>query len=221
MLPENNLLTCRACPRLVAFRESVAAARRKQYRDWDYWGRPVPGYGDDQAEWMIVGLAPAAHGGNRTGRVFTGDKSASFLFKHLYLAGLSSLPDSISRDDGLHLYGGYITAVLKCVPPQDRPLAAELAKCRPWFTRELENHPQVKLILALGRIAFNGILDYYRSRFPIKKRDYPFRHGGELRLPDGKILLSSYHPSPRNVNTRRLTSEMFSSVLSRCKEGLC
>jgi len=219
--PETNLLTCRACPRLVAFRESVATAKRKQYADWTYWGKPVPGYGDRQATWMIVGLAPAAHGGNRTGRVFTGDKSASFLFKHLFQSGLSNLPDSIERNDGLILRQGYMTAVLKCVPPQDKPQAVELAQCRPYFTRELETLTNVKLILALGRIAFNGVLTYYQTRFPIKKRDFPFQHDGINELPDGKVLVSSYHPSPRNVNTHRLTSEMFLSVLARCKEVIC
>ncbi len=221
LLNNQELLNCRTCPRLVEFREAVARKKRKQYQDWDYWGKPVPGYGDPDATWMIVGLAPAAHGGNRTGRVFTGDKSATFLFQHLAKVGLSNLPDSVTRDDGLILNQGYMTAVLKCVPPKDRPQAQELKQCRPYFTQELENLPRLKLILALGRIAHNGILDYYRSITNIKKRNFPFTHGGEVQLPDGRRLISSYHPSPRNVNTGRLTSPMFLTILSRCKEVLC
>ncbi len=213
-----EVVRCRACPRIVEFRETIAAQKRKQYQDWEYWGKPVPGYGQKDAKWMIVGLAPAAHGGNRTGRVFTGDKSATFLFRHLHKAGLSNLADSRSRDDGLILKNGYITAVLKCVPPQDKPKADELANCRPYFTRELEALQDVKLILALGRIAFDGILKYYQTGFEIKKKDFPFGHGHEFDLPDGRRLISAYHPSPRNVNTGRLTSGMFLDILNRCKE---
>ncbi|NOZ04429.1 MAG: uracil-DNA glycosylase [FCB group bacterium] len=211
------IVHCTKCPRLVAFRTRIAKEKRKQYRDWEYWGRPVTGYGSPDARLLIVGLAPAAHGGNRTGRVFTGDKSAEFLMRCLYAVGLASQPTSTRRDDGLVLNRGYMTPVLRCVPPGDKPTARELANCRPYFQSELQLLSDIKVILALGGIAFKSCLKYFQSIFPITLKDYPFQHNVHYRMPDGKRLVGSYHPSPRNVNTKRLTYEMMVDMLETVK----
>ncbi len=183
----------------------------------DYWGKPVPGYGDPDAGLMIVGLAPAAHGGNRTGRVFTGDKSAEFLMGCLYEAGLSNQPSSIRRGDGLQLIGGYMTPVLKCVPPQDKPTAEELSNCFTYFEQELAELKSLKVILALGKVAFDSCLKVFHAKSPIVKKNYPFGHGNWHKMPGGPPLVSSFHPSPRNVNTKRLSQEMMVSLLLSIK----
>ncbi len=202
------------------FRTKVAKEKRKQFRDWTYWGKPIPGYGDPKGELLLVGLAPAAHGGNRTARVFTGDKSADFLVNCLHAEGLSNQPNSDALDDGLELNNTFMTPVLKCVPPQDKPTAAELQNCAPFFRKEMELLTQVKVILALGKIGFDGCLKYFRHDFDLKMKDYPFGHDKRYVLPNGMILWGCYHPSPRNVNTGRMNFEMMTQLLRKIKKTL-
>jgi uracil-DNA glycosylase family 4 len=204
----------------VDFRTKVAREKRKQFRDWTYWGKPIPGYGDPKGELLLVGLAPAAHGGNRTARVFTGDKSAEFLVNCLHAEGLSNQPNSDALDDGLELKNTFMTPVLKCVPPQDKPTAAELQNCAPFFRKEMELLTQVKVILALGKIGFDGCLKYFRHDFDLKMKDYPFGHDKQYVLPNGMILWGCYHPSPRNVNTGRMNFEMMTQLLRKIKRTL-
>lgn len=212
-----SIIACMRCRRLVEFRESVAEAKRKQFIDWDYWGKPVPGFGDPEAKLLLIGLAPAAHGGNRTGRVFTGDKSADFLMRCLYDVGLANQPNSDSRDDGLELHKTYMTPVLKCVPPQDKPRSDELSNCFPFLEEELAILSNSSCLLALGKIAFDGCLRYLRMRYKFKKKDYPFGHGNSYQFKSGVRLVSAYHPSPRNVNTGRLTYEAMIELLEKVK----
>jgi uracil-DNA glycosylase family 4 len=208
-----EVVSCNSCQRIVEFRTRIANEKRKQFIDWTYWGKGVPGYGDINGELLLVGLAPAAHGGNRTARVFTGDKSADFLIMCLYEAGLANQPNSDSLDDGLELFNTFMTPVLKCVPPQDKPTAEELKNCSSFFNREIELLKNVKVILALGKIGFDGCLKYYRQFYDFKMKDYPFGHDVSYILPNGIILKGSYHPSPRNVNTGRLNKEMMLKLL--------
>ena len=215
-----KVVSCEACPRIVDFRTKVASQKRKQFKDWTYWGKPIPGYGDSNAELLLVGLAPAAHGGNRTSRVFTGDKSADFLVRCLYLEGIANQPNSDSLDDGLVLKNAFMTPILKCVPPHDKPTAKELHNCADFFSAEMEILKQVKVILALGKIGFDGCLKYFRRDFNLKLKDYPFGHNKKYVLPNGKILWGSYHPSPRNVNTGRINVEMMTSLLKNVKKVL-
>ena len=215
-----KVVSCEACPRIVDFRTKVASQKRKQFKDWTYWGKPIPGYGDSNAELLLVGLAPAAHGGNRTSRVFTGDKSADFLVRCLYLEGIANQPNSDSLDDGLVLQNAFMTPILKCVPPQDKPTAKELHNCADFFSAEMEILKQVKVILALGKIGFDGCLKYFRRDFNLKLKYYPFGHNKKYVLPNGKILWGSYHPSPRNVNTGRINVEMMTSLLKNVKKVL-
>ena len=210
----HEVVNCTTCPRIVDFRTKVAKEKRKQYMDWTYWGRGVPGYGDPNAELLLVGLAPAAHGGNRTARVFTGDKSADFLVMCLHEAGLANQPNSDALDDGLELYNTFMTPVLKCVPPQDKPTAEELRNCSTYFNREMDLLENVKVILALGKIGCDGCLRYFRQFFELKMKDFPFGHDVTYTLPNGIIMKGSYHPSPRNVNTGRLNKEMMLKLLN-------
>ncbi len=205
-----ELVNCRKCPRLVAWREQVAQQKRRAYREWEYWGRPVPGFGDAAARLVIVGLAPGAHGSNRTGRMFTGDASGDFLYPALYRAGFATQPWATHSQDGLELRGVYITAVCRCVPPQNRPLGEELENCLPYLQRELEIL-QPEGIVALGRIAFEQVLRLAGCRLT----DYPFAHGAKYSLPGlpwSPWLLASYHPSQQNTRTGRLTAEMFDAI---------
>ncbi|HIA60974.1 MAG TPA: uracil-DNA glycosylase [Pelagibacterales bacterium] len=224
---KNNLITlnhkiikCKKCDRLVKFRSKIAKEKRKQFINETYWGKPVTGYGDPNAQLLIIGLAPAAHGGNRTGRVFTGDRSADFLFKCLFKAKLSNQPNSDYRDDGLKLYNTYLTPALKCVPPGDKPTSTELRTCFIYLRAEFNLLSNVNTILALGKIAFDACLNFYKENFPIKNKDYVFSHGGRFRLPDNKILIGSYHPSPRNVNTRRIDISKMILLLEEVKKIL-
>ena len=192
------------------------------YREWDYWGKPVPSFGDPRAELLILGLAPAAHGANRTGRMFTGDRSGEFLYRGLYEAGLASQPESRRRDDGLELRNCYITAALRCAPPQNKPLPRELANCQPYLERELEFLERVRAVLALGRIAFDAYLRVVARRrdFPPRAK-FPFAHGASYALPGGlPRLFASYHPSQQNTQTGRLTREMFGKVLADIRRYL-
>ena len=216
---EHEIIGCRKCERLVAFREKIALQKRKSFIDWNYWGKPVPGYGNPNARMMILGLAPAAHGGNRTGRVFTGDKSADFLFKCLYHVGLANQPNSDHRNDGLKL-DGYITPAIKCVPPGDKPTAEEKDNCEPFLADEFKLLSRLKVVLGLGKIGFDSCLKFVRKTHPFKMKDYKFGHGVRYELPNGLTLFGAFHPSPRNVNTGRLSFEMMIHFLEKVKKEL-
>lgn len=209
-----EIIHCRKCPRLVEYLEKIAREKRRSFRDWEYWGRPVPGFGDPQAKLLILGLAPAAHGGNRTGRVFTGDRSGDFLYKALYNAGFANQPSSTKRNDGLKLKDAYIAAVVRCAPPANKPLPSELANCRPYFERELQVI-RPRAVLALGSIAMRAYLGGLKEKGEIKSlAAFPFRHGVRYKLPgDLPRLFASYHPSQQNTFTGKLTKAMLARVL--------
>jgi uracil-DNA glycosylase family 4 len=205
-----EIVGCRLCPRLVAWRELVARERRASFADQDYWGRPVPGFGDPAARIAVVGLAPAAHGANRTGRVFTGDRSGDWLFAAMYRAGLASQPTSVSADDGLSLTDAYISAAVRCAPPRNKPTPEERTNCLPYLRRELALLDRVKVILVLGQFAYQVVA----SELRVRPRP-TFGHGTEVVAPDGRVLLCSYHPSQQNTFTGVLTVPMFDAVFSR------
>lgn len=210
-LLEEQLLNCRACPRLVEWRETIAAQKRRAYREQEYWGRPVPGFGDRHAAVLVVGLAPGAHGSNRTGRMFTGDASGDFLYPALYRAGFANQPVATARDDGLALKGLFISAICRCAPPGNKPALAEIETCLPYLEREIDLlAPQG--IVCLGRLAFDWVLKIYRSRgAEIPAR--PFEHAGLYDLgAQAPWLVASYHPSRQNTQTGRLTANMFDQV---------
>lgn len=209
-----KIVTCRKCPRLVRYREKIAREKRKAFREWDYWGKPVSGFGDPRAKLLILGLAPAAHGANRTGRMFTGDRSGDFLYKALYRAGFANQPTSVNRDDGLKLEGAYITATLRCAPPANKPLPAELSNCRPYLERELELL-RPRAVLALGAIAMRAYLALLRERGELPSNSAnSFRHGASYDLGPGlPRLFVSYHPSQQNTFTGKLTEAMLARVL--------
>jgi uracil-DNA glycosylase family 4 len=215
-----EIISCYKCPRLVAWREEVARIKRKAYRDQEYWGKPVPGFGDPEARILVVGLAPGAHGSNRTGRNFTGDASGGFLYPALYRAGLANQPTAISQDDGLRLKDVYLAASARCVPPDNKPTREELDNCQPYLERDLEIL-QPKVIICLGRIAFERVMRLYSLRNP----DWKFGHGALFKLntdsPNAsRWLLCSYHPSQQNTLTGRLTVEMFDAIWAKAKELL-
>lgn len=207
-----QITACRLCPRLVAWREQVGLEKRAAYRDWDYWARPVPGFGDPAAPILIFGLAPGAHGSNRTGRPFTGDASGDFLYPALYRAGLTNQARSVRRGDGLALTNAYITASVRCAPPGNKPGPEEIKACAKWTDLELELLPNLRVYLALGRIAHDALLDHHG----LSRSKHPFAHGSEYAI-GGRILLSSYHVSRQNTNTGKLTEVMFDGVLRRAK----
>ena len=207
-----EIISCRKCARLVAWREEVAQTKRKAYRDHDYWGKPVPGFGDPKARVFVVGLAPGAHGSNRTGRQFTGDASGSFLYPALYRAGFANQPESTSRNDGLTLTDMYIAAVCRCAPPDNKPLPEEISNCQPYLERELELI-QPRVIVALGRIAFESVLRIYSLR----SSNMIFGHGISAQLPNGIWLICSYHPSQQNTQTGKLTVAMFDAIWQQAK----
>ncbi len=224
---QREMIACRACPRLVEWREETARVKRRAYMDWDYWGKPIPGFGDPAARLLLVGLAPGAHGANRTGRSFTGDGSGKFLFAALHRQGYANQPTSEHRDDGLALTDCYITGPLRCVPPQNRPTAEELATCRPFFVREMTLLPNTQGIVCLGGIAFDQTLRLLRDSGLDVPR-WKFAHGAEFELQTGGSellsrdsevvhILGCYHPSLQNTNTGRLTPEMMDDVLVRAK----
>ncbi len=211
-----EVVECRRCPRLVAYRENIAREKKRAYRDWEYWGKPVPGFGDPHARVLIMGLAPGAHGSNRTGRPFTGDSSGKFMYPVLYETGFASQATSISRDDGMGLTNLYITAAVRCAPPDNKPLPQELAECSRFLDRELDGLKDVKVIVALGKIGFDAYLNYVKRRGSVtSKKDYIFKHGASYQMPDGKVLLASYHPSNQNTATGKLTREMFVEIFKR------
>ena len=215
-----SIIHCRKCERLVNFREKIAKEKRKQYIDQSYWGKPITGYGDEKAKLLMVGLAPAAHGGNRTGRVFTGDKSADFLFSCLYKTGFANQPNSTNKNDGLVLKNMYLTTALKCVPPEDKPTSKELKTCFNYFNEEISYLKNVSIIVALGKIGYDACLNYYKQYYEIKNKDFIFSHGSKNILPDNKLLIGSYHPSPRNVNTGRINQNKMVKLLNSIKEIL-
>ncbi len=206
---ESEIVQCRICPRLVAWREQVAREKRRAYRDQEYWGKPVPGFGDPNARLLIVGLAPGAHGSNRTGRMFTGDASGDFLYPALYRAGFASSPKTINRDDGLTLNNIFITAVCRCAPPDNKPSREEITACLPYIREEMSLLPNLKGIVALGSIAFNETLNLLGK----KHNNLTFGHGSLFDFGNGlPWLLASYHPSRQNTQTGRLTTDMFDRI---------
>tara|TARA_Y100000817_G_scaffold312490_1_gene306538 strand:- start:893 stop:1573 length:681 start_codon:yes stop_codon:yes gene_type:complete len=212
-----TIINCKKCPRLVNFVKKISLEKRKQNINEKYWGKPVTGFGDLNAKIMIIGLAPAAHGGTRTGRAFTGDKSGDFLFKSLYSVKISNQDFSKNINDGLKLNSTYITNILKCVPPGDKPKNNELIRCSNYFIQELDYLKKLTVIVALGKVAFDNCLKIYKKRFKINKK-FEFKHGKEYLLPDNKTLIASYHPSPRNVNTKVVTASMINQLFKKAKK---
>ncbi len=212
-----TIVKCKKCPRLTNFIKKISIEKRKQNMNEKYWGKPVSGFGDTNAKLMIIGLAPAAHGGTRTGRAFTGDKSGDFLFKSLYAVKISNQNFSKNINDGLKLRSTYITNILKCVPPGDKPLNSELIKCSQYFISELDNLKKLQVIVALGKVAFDNCLKIYKKKFKIKSK-FEFKHGKKYLLPDNKVLIASYHPSPRNVNTKIINPAMINHLFRKAKK---
>jgi uracil-DNA glycosylase family 4 len=215
----NEIINCRKCPRLVAWREQVALEKRRAYLGWEYWGRPVPCFGDPNARLAIVGLAPAAHGGNRTGRMFTGDRSGDFLYRALYETGFANQSRSESRQDGLVLTDAFITAPVRCAPPDNKPEQSEFLTCRPYFYRALDQLRNVRVIVALGSVAFTQYLIYLQERGRISSRaGFRFAHGA-VYSPDesGAVLIACYHPSQQNTSTGKLTASMLREIFSRAR----
>ena len=217
-----KIIACCQCPRLVEYRAEVGRTKRRAYLDWDYWAKPVPGFGDPNARLLLIGLAPGAHGANRTGRIFTGDASGVFLFKAMFDTGLASQPTSVSRDDGLHLLDAYISAAVRCAPPDNKPLPEEIRNCRPYLEKDLALLTNVRVVIALGKLAFDDYLAILHAQGKIARRaDFVFAHNREHRTGPGQpALIGSYHPSQQNTSTGKLTPEMFRAVFERAKRRL-
>ena len=213
----NSIIKCKKCPRLISFIRKISLEKRKKNINERYWGKPVTGFGDNKAKLMILGLAPAAHGGTRTGRAFTGDKSGDFLFKSLFKIKISNQGYSKKANDRLKLNSTYITNILKCVPPDDKPLNNELINCSNYFISELNNLKSLKVIVTLGKIAFDNCTKLYKKKFKINQK-FEFKHGKKYLLPDNKILIACYHPSPRNVNTKVITAAMINQLFRKAKK---
>ena len=215
-----KVVACSRCPRLVAYREQIARQKRRAYRDCQYWGKPVPGFGDPDARVLVLGLAPGAHGSNRTGRPFTGDSSGNFMYPVLHEVGFANQPAATHRNDGLKLKDMYITAAARCAPPQNKPTPAELANCAPFLDGELHGLRRVKVVVALGRIGFDAYLNYLKRQGRITgKKPYAFAHGAQYRMPDGRILLVSYHPSNQNTQTGKLTRAMLVEIFKQARRA--
>jgi len=214
-----QIVECVRCPRLVAYRRRVAEVKRRAYQDWDYWGRPVPGFGDFRAQVLIIGLAPGAHGANRTGRVFTGDRSGDFLYRALYDAGFASQPESRDREDGLQLKHAYIAGAVRCAPPDNRPSPEEFQRCRPWLEQEIGLLSNLRVVIALGQLACDVYLSILKDQGFIRTRaQFPFGHGRQYDMGQGRpILLCCYHPSQQNTSTGRLTAEMLLEVMESAR----
>ena len=212
-----TIIKCRKCPRLVKFIKKISVEKRKQNINEIYWGKPVTGFGDTDAKLLILGLAPAAHGGTRTGRAFTGDKSGEFLFKCLHKAKISNQSNSENLNDGLKLNNAYITNILKCVPPSDKPLNKELNNCSKYFDLEISNLKQLKIIITLGKVAFDNCLKFYKKNYNLDKKFY-FKHGKSYILPNNITLIPCYHPSPRNVNTKLISEKMMVNLFKKAKK---
>ena len=213
-----RIVTCNLCPRLRSHCSEVARVRRRAYMDWEYWGRPVPSFGDPNARVLALGLALGAHGSNRTGRPFTGNGSGDFLYPVLYDAGFASHPKASSRDDGMKLRGLWITSVARCAPPGNKPSPDELRNCSPWLDQEMALLKNLRVVVCLGRIAFDGLLAYEQRRgSSIVRAAYPFAHDAEFTLPSSLKVITSYHPSLQNTNTGKLTRPMFLRVFMRAR----
>jgi uracil-DNA glycosylase family 4 len=219
-----EIINCFRCPRLVEWRESVAKAKVRRFAGEDYWGRPLPGFGDPMARMLIVGLAPAAHGGNRTGRMFTGDRSGDWLYRALHRAGFANQPTSVHRGDGLALKDCYITAVIHCAPPDNKPMPDEVANCRPYLLRELDLLKSVRVVVALGRIAFDaaiasiGIEEDHSEKSRRRVARPKFAHGAVCRLKNDRTLIASFHPSQQNTFTGKLTEPMLDQIFTRANQ---
>ncbi len=215
----HEVVACTRCPRLVEYREQVAREKRRAYRDCEYWGKPVPGFGDPEARVLIMGLAPGAHGSNRTGRPFTGDASGNFMYPVLYETGFANQPTAIDRNDGLELKDLYITAAVRCAPPDNKPLPQELAECAIYLDREIAGLSRVKVVVALGKIGFDAYLNNLKRReLLVSRAPYIFKHSAHYPMPDGKVLLASYHPSNQNTATGKLTREMFVKIFNQARK---
>ena len=212
-----TIINCHECPRLINFSKKISKEKRKQNINENYWGKPVVGFGQSNSKLLILGLAPAAHGGTRTGRPFTGDKSSDFLFRCLHKTKISNQPYSINLKDGLKLKSTYITNILKCVPPEDKPNINELNNCSKHFSSELSNLRGLKTIVTLGKVAFDNCVKFYKKNYNFTKK-LKFIHGKTYQLPNNIILISSYHPSPRNVNTKVISERMMIELLKKAKK---
>jgi uracil-DNA glycosylase len=213
-----QIIACTRCPRLVAYRQKIGREKRRAYLSWEYWAKPVTGFGDPQARLLILGLAPGAHGSNRTGRPFTGDGSGNFLYRVLHKAGFASQPTSTHRDDGLMLTDAYITAAVRCVPPQNKPTPEEISRCAPFLDREFAALKEVRVVVALGKIAFDAYMNYLKRSGSLQsKSGFIFTHGAQYPLPGGRVLLCAYHPSLQNTNTGKLTEKMLLEVFKRAR----
>jgi uracil-DNA glycosylase family 4 len=214
----SEVIACTRCPRLVAYREQVAREKRRAYKDCDYWGKPVPGFGDPNARVLVLGLAPGAHGSNRTGRPFTGDASGKFMYPVLHETGFANQPCATDRNDGLILKDLYITAAVRCAPPDNKPLPQELVNCATYLAEEFRRLRNAKVVVALGRIAFEAHLNHLKRLAKLEsKKLFVFQHGAKYRMPDGRTLLASYHPSNQNTQTGKLTREMFVQIFKEAR----
>ena len=212
-----KIINCNKCVRLVKFRKKISIEKRKKNINEIYWGKPVTGFGDINGKILILGLAPAAHGGTRTGRAFTGDKSGDFLFKCLYSAKISNQSFSNNVNDGLKLNSAYITNIIKCVPPGDKPNLSELNNCSNYFSNEISKLKKLKVIITLGKVAFDNFIKFYKKKYAFHKKII-FKHGKQYKLPDGKFLIPCYHPSPRNVNTKLINLKMLKNLFIKAKK---
>ncbi|HET9183160.1 MAG TPA: uracil-DNA glycosylase [Candidatus Angelobacter sp.] len=218
-LLNEEIIACTRCPRLIAHCQKIGREKRRAYREWEYWAKPVPGWGDPQARILILGLAPGAHGSNRTGRPFTGDGSGNFLYRALHRTGFASQPSATHRDDGLQLEDCYITSAAHCAPPANKPTPLEIANCSSHVEREIKLLTQVRVVLVLGKIAFDAYLNFLKNQGLLKnKAGFMFAHGAQYKLPDGRTLLCSFHPSLQNTNTGKLTEKMMVDVLKKARK---
>lgn len=216
-----EIVSCTKCSRLISYCQKIGREKRRAYMDWEYWAKPVPGFGEANARVLILGLAPGAHGSNRTGRPFTGDGSGYFMYPVLHKAGFASQPTATHRGDGLRLKDAYITAAVRCAPPQNKPTPEEIANCSAFLDRELAALKRIKIVIALGRIGFDAYLNYLKRQGVItSKGEYQFGHGLEYEMPDGRILICSYHPSMQNTLTGKLTEKMFLQIFLRARKLL-
>jgi uracil-DNA glycosylase family 4 len=215
---QDKIVRCRLCPRLVTWRDRVAREKTARFKDWEYWGKPNPSFGDPNARLLLVGLAPAAHGGNRTGRMFTGDRSGDWLYHTLHKFGFANQPTSVSRDDGLRLTGCYVTATCRCAPPANKLLPQEILNCRPYFLREIELLGRVRVVIGLGKVGFDNAFNAYRELGLTALKVRPkFAHGAVCKLNERVTLLGSFHPSQQNTFTGKLTQPMFDAVFRKAK----
>jgi uracil-DNA glycosylase len=215
----NEIAACRLCPRLVAHREAMARVKRRAYLDWEYWGKPVPPFGDPKARLLVIGLAPAAHGGDRTGRMFTGDRSGDFLYRALFETGFASQPESTARGDGQKLTDAYITAAVRCAPPDNKPTPEEFQTCRAYLERELDLLKNLQCVVALGKLAFDTYLAILRDRGVIRSRAaFAFGHNATHEIKDSPTLIASYHPSQQNTSTGKLTAAMLRDVFANARK---